>query len=72
MENNSKYAKKKQQMKAGSYHGPSPFFTNINEFKNLYPLRTYSHLRNLGKFRFPSEQAERNMNRFNADEIIFN
>lgn len=71
MENNSKYTRKKQQMKAGSYHGNSPFFTNINEFKNLHSLKSYDHLRKLGKFRFPSEQAERQMNKFNNEELIF-
>lgn len=71
MENSSKYALKKQKMKSGSYHGNSPFFKNIPEFQHIHPLKTYAHLITLGKFRFPSSEAEKQMNRFNTEEMIF-
>lgn len=48
----SKYAIKKQQMKAGTYQGTSPFFENIPEFQYLKPLNAYPHLR-LSGFRVP-------------------
>lgn len=71
MENNSKYALKKQKMKSGSYHGNSPFFKNIPEFQHLHSLASYPHLTTLKKFRLPSTEAEKQMNRFNTDDMMF-
>lgn len=42
---NSKYAEKKERMKNGTYHGNSPYYENIPEFKDLWPLSAYPHLR---------------------------
>jgi hypothetical protein len=41
----SKYALKKARMKAGTYSGTSPFFSNIPEFQHHLPLESYPHLR---------------------------
>lgn len=49
----SKYAVKKEQQRNGTYHGTSPFFSNIPEFTNLLPLSSYPHLR---KYNLPANQ----------------
>lgn len=52
---NSKYAKKKQAMKSGSYTGTSPFYSSNPEWQYLFPLSHYPHLR---KYNLPHQPPQ--------------
>lgn len=69
--NQSKYAKKKASQKAGTYHGNSPFFSNLRDFQFLKPLHldSYPHLKAFSGARLPGSPRQRAVNQESENEV---